>query len=358
MTDPTIRPVAPATVNEITVAAPTGGAGEIARRISWGAIFAGTVIAMGMMVFFTTLGIGIGAASVDPLYDENPVSGLGIGGAIYIIVTQLISLAAGGYVAARLAGIPRTPSALMHGAAVWGVSTLFLAYVAMTGAGAAFGAATTVLRNSAQAAVSAGQAVLPDDISLPTPSDIAAGVSIDDLPPEVQTALRRQGITRDNIRAEATEALRNVVSQEEQANAVQAAQNAAVDAIRTPGDIPSDVSQLVDQLFGGPDAVLSEEDRQEALTVIQERFGITPDEAEQFLASIEERARTAAEEVQGAVETARQQAAEAAQAATGHVRNAAFLLALASLLGLGASLGGASAGKPDDLVGDRIGDHA
>ena len=343
------------------VAVPVGGgvkAGQAVRRVSWGAIFAGTVVAMALMVFFTTLGLGIGAATVDPLYDENPVGGLGTGSAIYIIVTQLISLAAGGYIAARLAGIPRTPSALMHGAAVWGVSTLFLAYVAMTGAGAAFGAATTVLGNSARAAVSAGQAVLPDDLSLPTPGDIAAGVSIDDLPPEVRTALRRQGITRDNIRAEAQEALRSVVSQQEQQAATQAVQSAAVDAIRTPGDIPQDVSQLVDRLFGGPDAVLSEEDRQEALRVIETRFGITPQEAEQFLASVENRAQEAASQVQSAVETARQQATEAAQAATSHVRNAAFLLALASILGLVASAGGAIAGKPDDLVGDRLSDHA
>ena len=358
MTDPTIRPaVAPATVNEITVAAP-GGGNEIARRVSWGAIFAGTVVAMALMVFFTTLGLGIGAATVDPLYDENPVGGLGIGSAIYIIITQLISLAAGGYIAARLAGIPRTPSALMHGAAVWGVSTLFLAYVAMTGAGAAFGAASTVLQNSARAAISAGQAVIPDDLSLPSPADIAAGVSIDDLPPEVQTALRRQGVTADNIRQEAREAFRNVVSQQEQANAVQAVQNTAVDAIRTPGDIPSDVNQLVDRLFGGENAVLSEEDRQEAIQTLENRLGITPQEAEQFVDTAQQRAEAAAQQVQQAVDTARQQATEAAQAATGHVRNAAFLLALASILGLAAAAGGAITGKPDDLVGDRLSDHA
>ena len=357
MTDPTLtRPVvAPATV---AVTATGGGTGERMRRISWGAIFAGTIIAMGLMVFFTTLGIGIGAASVDPLYDENPLSGLGVGSAVYIIVTQLISLFAGGYVASRLAGVPREQASLLHGASVWALSTLLLAYVASTGAGAAFGAATTVLKNSAQAAVSAGQAVLPDNVSLPTPGDIASGISIDDLPPEVQTALRRQGVTADNIRSEAREALRNVVSRQEQQNAVQAAQDAAVDAIRTPGDIPSDVNQLVDRLFGGPDAVLSEEDRQEALATIENRFGITPQEAEQFLVSVEERAQDAAAQVQQSLESAQQAAVEAAQAASDALRTAAFMLALASILGLAAALGGAHVGKPDDMIGDRPGDHA
>ena len=363
MSNPPIAPTPvgtppPRTVNEITVATPgSGGVGEAVRRVSWGAIFAGTAIAMGLMVLFTTLGIGIGAASFDPLYDNESVGGFTTGGAIYIVITQLIALVIGGYVAARLAGIPRTPSALMHGAAVWAVSTLILAYMAVTGAGAAFGAASTVLGNAAQAAISAGQAVLPDDIDLPSPADIASGVSIEDLPPEVQTALRRQGVTADNLRTEAREAFRSVISRQEQEAAVQATQEAAADAIRSPGDLPSDLNQLVDRLFGGPNAVLSEEDRQQALQTLETRLGISSDEAEQFLQAAEERAQQAAEQVSQAVDEARQTALEAAEAAADHVRNAAFLLSLASILGLVAALGGAAAGKPDDLVGDRVDDH-
>ena len=336
---------------------PSGGVGERMRRVSWGAIFAGTAIAMALMVFFTTLGLGIGAASVDPLYDQNPLSGLGVGGAIYIVVTQLISLFVGGYVASRLAGVPREQPALIHGAGVWAVSTLVLAWLAMSGAGAVFGAAGTILSNSAQAAVSAGRAVLPEDLSLPSPQEIAAGVSIDDLPPEVRSSLRRQGITAENARQEAQEILRDVVSQEEQQQATQAVQEAATDAIRSPGDLPSDVSQLIDDLFGGSGAVLSEEDRQEALTTLEERLGVTPEEAEQFLASVEQRAQTAAQEVEQSVEAARQQAVEAAQTASATVSRAALLLSVASILGLAAALGGSHVGRPDDMVGDRPSDH-
>ena len=38
----------------------------------------------------------------------------------------------------------------------------------------------------------------------------------------------------------------------------------------------TEIDQLIDRLFGGPKAVISEEDRQQALSVIQNRFGITP----------------------------------------------------------------------------------
>ena len=336
---------------------PGGGTGERMRRISWGAIFAGTAIAMALMVFFTTLGLGIGAASVDPLYDQNPASGLGIGGGIYLVVTQLIALFVGGYVASRLAGVPREQSALIHGAAVWALSTLVLAWLAVSGAGAAFGAAGTILRNSAQAAVSAGQAVLPEELSVPSPQDLAAGVSMEDLPPEVRSALREQGLTIDQVRTEARQALRDVVSPQEQEAAAQAVQETAVDALLSPGDIPQDVNQLIDQLFGGGDAVLSEEDRQQALATIEQRFGISPEEAEQFLASVESRAQEAASQVEQSVEQARQQALEAAQTASSAVSRAALLLSVASILGLAAALGGGHVGRPDDLVGDRLSDH-
>ena len=67
------------------------------RRVSWGAIFAGTVVAMALMVFFTTLGLAIGAAAVDPLYESDPLSGMATGSGIYFIATQLIALAVGGF---------------------------------------------------------------------------------------------------------------------------------------------------------------------------------------------------------------------------------------------------------------------
>lgn len=60
------------------------------------AIIAGTVVALGLMVMFTLLGLSIGIASLEAIGD-----GLGIGAAIYIVVTQLISLAVGGFAAAR-----------------------------------------------------------------------------------------------------------------------------------------------------------------------------------------------------------------------------------------------------------------
>ncbi|MGB3555719.1 MAG: hypothetical protein WBA25_13885, partial [Jannaschia sp.] len=197
-------------------ASAVGSTVSAVNRVSWGAIFAGGAVAVALMILFTTFGIGIGAAVLDPQYDPDPGSGLGIGSGLYLIVTQLIALGAGGFIAARLAGIPRPVTSALHGAAVWAIATIFLAWAAVTGTGVMFGAASTVIGSTAGAVGKAGEAVIPNDISLPDPSQLAGSFSLDALPDELQASLRERGITDENIRQEATAAFRNVFSQQEQ----------------------------------------------------------------------------------------------------------------------------------------------
>ena len=337
--------------------AATGTASGTVRRVSWGAIFAGGVVAVALMILFTTFGIGIGAAALDPQFDANPGSGLGIGSGIYLVATQLVALAAGGFVAGRLAGIPRPVSTVLHGAAVWAVATVFLAWAAISGGGALFGAASSVLGRTADAAGTVGEALVPDDLALPNPADLAGSLSLDALPEELRARLEAEGVTEANIREEATAAFRDVFSQEEQQATVAAARETLGDVLRSPGDAGADVAAFFDRLVEGPDAIISEEDRQEALAVLERRLGVTPEEAEQVVQSVQDGAQAALDEAEAAVETARTEAVEAAQAATEAVSAAALLLSLASVLGLLAACGGAFAGKPESLLGDRLDDH-
>jgi hypothetical protein len=45
------------------------------------------------------------------------------------------------------------------------------------------------------------QAVTPDDLSFPDLSDVASGISMDDLPPEIRQTLEQNGITVDHCAA-------------------------------------------------------------------------------------------------------------------------------------------------------------
>jgi hypothetical protein len=134
-------------------------------RISWGSIFAGTVVALIVQLTLITLGLAIGFATIDPASEQVSWGGLGIGGAIWWVVSSIIALFAGGWVASRLAGFQRVFDGALHGIVTWGLVMLVSIYFITTAIGAiiggGFGAIGSVLSGSGQAV----SALLPGDIS-------------------------------------------------------------------------------------------------------------------------------------------------------------------------------------------------
>lgn len=117
------------------------------------------------------------------------------------------------------------------------------------------------------------------------------------------------------------------------------------------------MNDAIDSLSSGPNAVFSAEDRQEVLTVLQQRLGLTAEEVEQIVQTVEERFTAAVEQMRETLNQIQQQAAQAAQAASSAISSAAFYLTLASLFRIVAAAGGAFAGKPDGMLGDRLDDR-
>jgi hypothetical protein len=106
------------------------------NRISWDAIFAGTVVAFVAQILFTLLGLAIGLTVVEPMTAQTPWEGIGIGAGIWWVVTALISLFLGGWTAGRLSGMPLRQDAMLHGVVVWGLVTFVSVFFAVSGAGA------------------------------------------------------------------------------------------------------------------------------------------------------------------------------------------------------------------------------
>ena len=105
-------------------------------RISWGAIFAGTVVAFVAQILFTLLGLAIGLTIAEPMTGQAPWEGVGIGAGIWWVVTALISLFLGGWTAGRLSGMPLRQDAMLHGVVVWGLVTFVSVFFAISGVGA------------------------------------------------------------------------------------------------------------------------------------------------------------------------------------------------------------------------------
>lgn len=115
------------------------------KRVSWGAIFAGTIVALAIQILFTLLGISIGAATIDPLQKDSGLSGFGAVSGFWTALGALFALFAGGWVAGRLAGIPAKLEGSIHGVAVWAFATILTAYFMTTAAGQLMNFATGVL---------------------------------------------------------------------------------------------------------------------------------------------------------------------------------------------------------------------
>ncbi|MGI8467872.1 MAG: hypothetical protein ACR2N3_05415 [Pyrinomonadaceae bacterium] len=115
------------------------------RRVSWGAIFAGAVVALVVQLMLSVLGIGIGASTINPLTEQNPAAGLGTGAAIWFVLTSIVALFAGGWVAGRLAGMPRDDDRALHGILTWGLATLLTFYLLTTAIGGLIGGTANLL---------------------------------------------------------------------------------------------------------------------------------------------------------------------------------------------------------------------
>ena len=198
------------------------------RRISWGSVFAGLIVAIMISLVLALLGMAIGLGTVNPAQEANPFSGLGLGAAIWWVASSLIALFFGGWVAARMAGVPRGFDGAVHGVLTWGLVTLVTFYFLGSALGRIIGGAGSL--------VGQGLGLVGQGVAAAAPK--VAGAA--------QDKMQEEGITLGSIKAEAAQLLRETgkpglqpealrqqaqqAGQTAQSGAAQAAQAALVDA--------------------------------------------------------------------------------------------------------------------------------
>ena len=135
----------------------SGEAAEIDRSaVSWASIFAGAIVAIATTLILIALGSGLGFAAASPWPGAGPtITKFAIGIGVWLIVTQWLSSALGGYIAGRLrtryTGI-HTKEVLFrdtaHGLLAWAVATAIVGGVALSIASSASGSAGTAAATS------------------------------------------------------------------------------------------------------------------------------------------------------------------------------------------------------------------
>ncbi|MBD8653323.1 MULTISPECIES: PhnA-like protein [Rhizobium/Agrobacterium group] len=136
------------------------------NKVSWGAIFAGVVIALAVQFLLNLLGVGLGAAVLDPVTSDNPTaSTFSIAGGIWFVIAGIIAAFVGGYVSSRLSGRPSNSTGGYHGLTTWAVTTLVVLYMLTTSIGAlvggAFSGLSSVIGGVGQTAATAASTAAP-----------------------------------------------------------------------------------------------------------------------------------------------------------------------------------------------------
>jgi len=128
--------------------AATAWFGTEGMKVSWGGVFAGVLVAMGVSMLLASLGVAIGVSAVDP--GETDPGTIGVGAAVWGGLQLLLALFVGGMVATRVGAIIDRTTGFFEGVLVWVVSLILMAYLAGSGIASVASGAFTLLGGATQ----------------------------------------------------------------------------------------------------------------------------------------------------------------------------------------------------------------
>ncbi|MBB3229125.1 hypothetical protein FHW69_003777 [Luteibacter sp. Sphag1AF] len=108
-------------------------------RINWRAVFAGWLVATGIAGLLYVAGLAFGFAALDIRAADVPGKGLGIGTAIWVVLTWVVALFLGGMFASWFDGHDDDTAGTLHGVTVWGLSVTTTALWLALGLGSMHG---------------------------------------------------------------------------------------------------------------------------------------------------------------------------------------------------------------------------
>jgi len=136
----------------------------------------GLFVAIGTLILLTALGLAVGITAIgDPrMATSETASGLGIGAGIWTFITLLIASFLGGMVSSQVTDRPDRPGAVIHGALVWVLFTLFLLWLMGSGISLGMTGLFGTVRTLAQGAGAVGMGAIEAG------GDLTKGLGLDD----------------------------------------------------------------------------------------------------------------------------------------------------------------------------------
>lgn len=249
---------------------------ELNRRVSWGSIIAGVVTVMAVSLLLTTLGSSLGFSMLSPQSDDV-INGSGKAVLIWSVISIVLSLACGGFVAGRLAGA----DGIIHGFLSWATSLLIASVLGFAAAGGILHMAESAVGAAASAT---GSAVSGLGNAAAKASGATAGIA--------QNIADRLGLNTELAATQADtqvlDALRRSNIKELQPEFLQSQLQAAggditasiKDLAVNPGNSDAIIDTLSGKLKSRAEAVSKGVDRNEVKKALAENTRLSPEEAD------------------------------------------------------------------------------
>ncbi|ARO14461.1 hypothetical protein BVG79_01115 [Ketogulonicigenium robustum] len=235
------------------------------QTTAWGAVIAGAVTVFAISMVVTMIGVGLGLGAVD-VNAANPVDGVGMAFGLTSAIGLVISLAAGGFVAGRLAG----RSGAIHGFLTWALTLFIAAIFSILGAATVLRGASAIVGGVASGA---GQVV---GAAADGAGALAGAIDGDMLPQIDLTAATRD--IRGALRNTDIEALQpqniDAAVSGARADITTAARRLAV----TPGDYEAIATDLGQSLRGRVEGIANDINRDDIEAALVQN-GFTQDQA-------------------------------------------------------------------------------
>ncbi|WP_029034869.1 hypothetical protein [Salinimicrobium terrae] len=297
------------------------------KGVSWRAIFAGVVAIISVMLLLNLIGLAVGFGSIEPTEESNPLSGLGTGALIWWIVSCLVALFIGGYVAARVGVSFSNKSGMIQGIMTWALYTFISAWLLTSTVGSIISGVGNIVSSAVS---STGQAI--ENVVTGSSSDQAQNqqqsqslnISLEQAKQEFYALLEDTGkeeLDPDRIESQAQE----VTSE---------AREQGQEVVTQPGSLNNQIEQIFNNAKNEFEGTFEEVDKQALVNVLTERTDMSESEARQAVDNYLAQYDNLRQQAEEFLANTKEQANKTAESVAQGVSDAAMYLAIALILGV------------------------
>jgi hypothetical protein len=319
-------------MNNISLDTDTPNVSRLAQ-VSWGAIFAGVIMALTVQSLFNLLGLGLGLTVFT--LDADVLKTLAVNSIIWLIVTSLASMFIGSWVAARCSNVFQNMDGALHGLVTWGVATL-LTFILLTTTLGTVVAGTLGMVGQGISLVGKGTKALGEGAA-----SIGKG-AINIAPQLAETA--------QNLVPDLSPAVEQITQQAEEA--IHQVKSASVNTEKnvkeqnglSKEEMRKKLQEVLKNLFTASNENDVASVRQKAIDFLVQNQNISQSQAEQMVNDWLAKYQQLKDQINQKAEQAKQATIEATEKATNALGRIAFITVLVSLVGAVASIFGGMLG--------------